>query len=109
MPVSPAERSGQPGEKRQGRDRVDRREERSKILANLDQQRRHRSYFLIHPSYFFLPWVRFSLTRTPEQARGKVGGVKSPCAYMEVVAFLTRRRFSGGGGEDGRDFLIHPS
>ena len=41
MPVCPAERSGQPGEKRQGRDRVDRREERSEIFANLDQKRRH--------------------------------------------------------------------
>jgi hypothetical protein len=47
MPVCPAERSGQPGEKRQGRDRVDRREERSKILANLDQEWRHgKSAFL---------------------------------------------------------------
>jgi hypothetical protein len=36
MPVCPAERSGQPGEKRQGRDRVDRREERSKILADFN-------------------------------------------------------------------------
>jgi hypothetical protein len=41
MPVCPAERSGQPGEKRQGRNRVDRREERSEIFANLDQERRH--------------------------------------------------------------------
>src|SRR5262245_22262265 len=63
MPLCPAERSGQPGEKRQGRDRVDRREERSKILANLDQERRHRSYLLVFPSYFFLLWVRFSLIR----------------------------------------------
>jgi hypothetical protein len=61
MPLCPAERSGQPGEKRQGRDRVDRREERRKILADLDQERRHCSYFLIHPSYFFLPWVRLIL------------------------------------------------
>ncbi len=36
MPVCPAERSGQPGEKRQGRDRVDRREERSKIFADFN-------------------------------------------------------------------------
>ena len=36
MPVCPAERSGQPGEKRQGRDRVDRREERRKILADFN-------------------------------------------------------------------------
>ena len=36
MPVCPAERSSQPGEKRQGRDRVDRREERSKILADFN-------------------------------------------------------------------------
>jgi len=43
-----------------------RREERSKILANLDQKRRHRSYFL-------LPWVRFILIRTTDQARGKLG------------------------------------
>jgi hypothetical protein len=80
MPVCPAERSGQPGEKRQGRDRVDRREERSKIFANLDKERRHRSYFLIHPSYFFLPWMRFSLIRTADEARDKVGGAKSACA-----------------------------
>ena len=59
---------GQPGEKRQGRDRVDRREERSKILADLDQKRRHRSYFLIYPSYFFLLWVRFSLIRKVRSA-----------------------------------------
>src|SRR4029077_4001303 len=63
MPVCPAERSGQPGEKRQGRDRVDRREERRKILADFNKERRHRSYFLIFPSYFFLLWVRFSLIR----------------------------------------------
>jgi hypothetical protein len=36
MPVCPAERSGQPGEKRQGRDRVDRREESSKIFADFN-------------------------------------------------------------------------
>ena len=36
MPVCPAERSGQPSEKRQGRDRVDRREERRKILADFN-------------------------------------------------------------------------
>ncbi len=36
MPVCPAERSGQPGEKRQGGDRVDRREERSEILADFN-------------------------------------------------------------------------
>ena len=36
MPVCPAERSGQPGEKRQGRDRVDRRKERSEILADFN-------------------------------------------------------------------------
>jgi hypothetical protein len=36
MPVCPAERSGQPGKQRQGRDRVDRREERSKILADFN-------------------------------------------------------------------------
>src|SRR4029077_4239791 len=76
MPVCPAERSGQPGKKRQSRDRVDRREERRKILADLNQKRRHRSYFLIYPSYFFLPWVRCSLIRTADQARGKVGDVK---------------------------------
>ena len=67
---------GQPGEKRQGRDRVDRREERSEIFADLDQKRRHRSYFLIYPSYFFLSCVRFRFIRMADQARGKVGGVK---------------------------------
>src|SRR6476661_6619957 len=41
MPLCPAERSSQPGEKRQGRDRVDRREERSEIFADLDEQGRH--------------------------------------------------------------------
>jgi hypothetical protein len=50
MPVCPAERSRQPGEKRQGRDRVDRREERRKILANLDQKRRHVSAFYLDMS-----------------------------------------------------------
>src|SRR6266566_2610788 len=49
MPVCPAERSGQPGEKRQGRDRVDRREEGRKILANLDQERRHMSERVFYP------------------------------------------------------------
>ena len=43
-PLCARERSGQPGEKRQGRDRVDRREERRKIFANLDQERRHGKY-----------------------------------------------------------------
>jgi hypothetical protein len=62
MPVCPAERSGQPGEKRQGRDRVDRREERSKILADFDQERRHG-----------VGDLRFSVLRTPDQARDKVG------------------------------------
>ena len=41
MPFCPAEGSGQPSEKRQGRDRVDRREERSEIFADFDQERRH--------------------------------------------------------------------
>jgi hypothetical protein len=41
MPLSPAEGSGQPGKKRQGRDRVDRREESRKILADFNQERRH--------------------------------------------------------------------
>src|SRR4029077_13537963 len=50
MPVCPAERSGQPGEKRQGRDRVDRRKERRKIFANLDQKRRHVSAFYLDMS-----------------------------------------------------------
>jgi hypothetical protein len=36
MPVCPAERSSQPGEQRQGRDRVDRREECSEILADFN-------------------------------------------------------------------------
>ena len=36
MPICPAERSGQPGEKRQGRDRVDRREERREIFADFN-------------------------------------------------------------------------
>ena len=36
-PFCPSERSGQPGEKRQGRDRIDRREERRKILADFNQ------------------------------------------------------------------------
>jgi hypothetical protein len=36
MPVCPAERSGQPGGKRQGRDRIDRREERRKIFADFN-------------------------------------------------------------------------
>jgi len=45
--------------------------------------------------------VRLRLTRTTDQARGKVGGVKWACAYTGVVAFLTRRSFSEGGGEDG--------
>src|SRR5207248_5315780 len=49
MPVCPAERSGQPGEKRQGRDRVDRREERREILADLDQERRHMSERVFYP------------------------------------------------------------
>ena len=49
MPVCPAERSGQPGEKRQGRDRVDRREERREIFANLDQERRHMSERVFYP------------------------------------------------------------
>jgi hypothetical protein len=71
MPVCPTERSGQPGEKRQGRDRIDRREERSKILADLDQERRHRSYFLIHPSYFFLSCVRCRFKQTADQTRDK--------------------------------------
>ena len=41
MPLCPAERGGQPGKKRQGRDRVDRREERREILADFNQERRH--------------------------------------------------------------------
>ena len=49
MPVCPAERSSQPGEKRQGRDRVDRREEGRKILADLDQKRRHMSERVFYP------------------------------------------------------------
>ena len=49
MPVCPAERSGQSSEKRQGRDRVDRREERSKILADLNQKRRHMSERVFYP------------------------------------------------------------
>jgi hypothetical protein len=73
MPLFPCERSGQPGEQRHIPDRIDRRPKGSEIFANLDQERRHRSYFLIHPSYFFLPWVRFSLIRTTDQARDKVG------------------------------------
>lgn len=36
MPACPAERRGQPDEKRQGRDRIDRREERRKIFADFD-------------------------------------------------------------------------
>ena len=35
-PLRARERSGQPGEKRQGRDRVDRREERSEIFADFN-------------------------------------------------------------------------
>src|SRR5438552_16415853 len=49
MPLCPGERSSQPGEKRQGRDRVDRREERSEILADLDQKRRHMSERVFYP------------------------------------------------------------
>jgi hypothetical protein len=69
MPLFRCERRGQPGEKRHVPDWIDRRPKGSEIFANLDQERRHRSYFLIHPSYFFLPWVRFSLTRTEDQTR----------------------------------------
>ena len=36
MPVCPAERSGQPGEKRQGRDRVDRREEGREVFTDFN-------------------------------------------------------------------------
>jgi hypothetical protein len=36
MPACPAERRGQPDEKRQGRDRIVRREERRKIFADFD-------------------------------------------------------------------------
>jgi hypothetical protein len=78
MPLSPAERSGQPGKKRQGRDRVDRREESREILADFNQERRHVwkmfaavlyerricFHFIIFPSYF-------SVSCT-DQARGKV-------------------------------------
>ena len=49
MPVCPAERSGQPGEKRQGRDRVDCREERSEILADFNRKRRHMSERVFYP------------------------------------------------------------
>ena len=49
MPICPAERSGQPGEQRQGRDRVDRREERRKILADFNQKRRHMSERVFYP------------------------------------------------------------
>ena len=74
MPVCPAERSGQPGEKRQGRDRVDRREERSKILADLDQKRRHMSERVFYPD------------TNAYQARGKVAEV----AKTETVADAQR-------------------
>jgi hypothetical protein len=36
MPVCPAERSSQPGEKRQGRDRVNRRKERGEVFADFN-------------------------------------------------------------------------
>jgi hypothetical protein len=59
------------------------------------------------------PWRRrhvatASLIRTADQARGKVGGVKWTCAYRGGRSSLTRRGFSGGGGEERNDFLIHP-
>jgi len=63
--LSGNERTGQPGEKRHVPDRIDRRPEGSKIFANLDQERRHVSVMC----------VGSSLTRTADQARGKVGGV----------------------------------
>ena len=64
MPVCPAERSSQPGEKRQGRDRVDCRKERSEVFADFDQERGHALnvlsegqicfHFISHPSYLLL-------------------------------------------------------
>src|SRR5204863_7517757 len=77
MPLCPAERSGQPREKRQGRDRVDRREERSKILADFNQERGHALnvlserqicfHFIIHPSYLLL--LVWPYTNRGENAR----------------------------------------
>ena len=52
-------------------DWIDRREEGRKILANFDQKRRHRSYFLIHPSDFFLSCVRCRFKQTADQRRDK--------------------------------------
>src|SRR5258707_13639054 len=46
-----------------------------------------------------------SLIRTADQARGKVGVVKLGCAYGGGVAFLTRRSFSEGVGEDRKRLL----
>src|SRR5262245_65629199 len=43
MPLSPGEPSGQPGEKRDVPDWIDRRPKGSKIFANLDEERRHGS------------------------------------------------------------------
>ena len=95
--------SGQPGKQRHIPDRVDRREERSEILANLDQKRRHRSYFLLHlpvfplPSCFLLPCAlrfRRNLITVAIRANERT----STLGLSEKFSLLFRR-------EGGNDFL----
>src|SRR5438552_17851651 len=87
MPLCPGERSSQPGEKRQGRDRVDRREERSEILADLDQKRRHMSERVFYPDTDAVSST--SKVVALSIARNRTRGMIFP-----IHAFLSRHSFS---------------
>ena len=49
----------------------------AKSLLILIRQRRHRSYFLIYPSYFFLSCVRCRFKQTAGQRRDKASVSRS--------------------------------
>src|SRR5438552_14304465 len=90
MPLCPGERSSQPGEKRQGRDRVDRREERSEILADLDQKRRHMSERVFYPD-------TNDVSSTSKVVARGIARNRTREMILPIHAFLSRHSFSVGG------------
>src|SRR5438034_10204584 len=90
MPLCPGERSSQPGEKRQGRDRVDRREERSKMLADFDQKRRHMSERVFYPD-------TDDVSSTSKVVALSIARDRTRELILSLHAFLPRHSFSVGG------------
>jgi hypothetical protein len=89
MPFCPGERSGQSGEQRHIPDRIDRRPKSRKILADLDQKRRHMSERVFYPD---TDDVSSTSKRVSVASRERTHEM-----IFLIRAFLSRHSFSVGG------------